>query len=180
MPCNELDKACQKVGRFLHDFAEVEHEINEGIVSILDLKSDAANVVHSIDFFKKVNILRIIANDTAPEEEKPKLKDVFSAIASQNNSRLIMAHCPFESAPDEGVQFKRTTANDGKITVHDPLWTPKMFADASKKLNELRDVLRGIRPRLTLTIGERGSKLSQYLYTPASNFIGIVEDAKND
>ena len=34
---DDLSKACAKVGRFLHDFALVEQEINDGIVQMLDL-----------------------------------------------------------------------------------------------------------------------------------------------
>jgi hypothetical protein len=147
-----------------------------GIVSILGLKGDAANVVHAIDFFKKVNILRIVATETAPPEHKSKLKSLFSDIATQNNNRLVMAHCRFELAASDAVQFKRTTATDGKVTVVDPLWTPQMFADASAKLAELRDALRQVRPTLTLNISEQGSRIvTHYLYTPASDFVATVE-----
>ncbi|ULK98491.1 hypothetical protein [Bradyrhizobium sp. I71] len=59
----DLDVACAKVGRYLYEFALLEREINASIVQILDLKSDAADVVsHSLDFFKKVNLLKIVAN----------------------------------------------------------------------------------------------------------------------
>jgi hypothetical protein len=48
MDCDDLSKACEKVGRFLHDFALVEQEINERIADILNLKGDAADVVVNI------------------------------------------------------------------------------------------------------------------------------------
>src|SRR5215468_5844160 len=108
---DDLSKACAQVGRFLHEFALVEQEINNGIVQILDLKGDAADVIaHDIDFFRKVNLLKIIALETAPKTEKKSISKLFSAVAKQNNDRLLMAHSRFEPAAAEGVQFRRTVA----------------------------------------------------------------------
>ncbi|MFX6218492.1 hypothetical protein ABTF55_22085, partial [Acinetobacter baumannii] len=77
-----------KVGRYLYEFALLEREINASIVQILDLKSDAADVVsHSLDFFKKVNLLKIVANETAPKEDVNALQSLFNDIAKLNEGR---------------------------------------------------------------------------------------------
>ncbi len=66
---DDLSKACAKVGRFLYEFALVEREIDEGIVKILDLKGGAADVLAgSVDFFRKANLLRTVALETAPDD----------------------------------------------------------------------------------------------------------------
>jgi len=111
MACDELSLACQKVGRFLHDFAILEKEINERIVDILRLKDEAADVVtHSLDFTKKSNILRTIAVATAPKDAKKSVDKLFNRIADHNEERILMAHSGFEPAANEAVQFKRTVA----------------------------------------------------------------------
>ena len=47
---DEVSLACQKVGRFLYDFARLEQEINERIVDILQPQGSAADVIsHSLD-----------------------------------------------------------------------------------------------------------------------------------
>ena len=79
---DDLLKACAKVGRFLHDFALVEQEFNDGIVQILDLKGAAADVIaNSLDFLRKHNLLRTVALETSaipsffirPRKSEPRL-----------------------------------------------------------------------------------------------------------
>lgn len=153
---SDLDMACQKVGRFMHDFAEVETEINGAIVDILSLKGNAASLVHSIDFMKKLNMLRTITLDLASEGEHSDLEKLFSLIAQENDSRQIVAHSAFQAATAGAVQFKRTTAKNGKITEHDPLWTQQQFEQASERLNACRKKLRHLRPTLIIGLGESG------------------------
>ncbi len=134
---DDLSKACAKVGRFLHDFALVEQEINGGIVQILDLKGTAADVIaNSLDFIRKVNLFRTVALETAPEPEKEGVGKLFSAIAAQNDDRILMAHSTFELAADDGVQFRRTVAKDGKIKKEDPLWTKQKFEQSYNRLHD--------------------------------------------
>ena len=171
---DDLSKASAKVGHFLHEFALVEQEINQGIVKILDLKGDAADVVaHGIDFFRKANLLRTVALETAPEAERGCIGKLFSAIAEQNNDRILMAHGVFEPAAEEGVQFRYTVAKDGKVKKHDPLWTKQNFENSYKRLRDIREKLMELCPRLTLTISEEGRTqiFSHYLYTPASTWV---------
>jgi hypothetical protein len=174
VPEDDLSKACAKVGRFLHEFALVEQEINNGIVQILNLKGDAADVVaNSIDFFRKANLLRTVALETAPEEERGGIGKLFSAIAEQNNDRILMAHGMFEPAADEGVQFRYTAAKDGKVKKSDPLWTKQNFEDSYKRLHDIREKLTELSPTLTLSINEDGRTriFYHYLYTPASPWV---------
>lgn len=163
----ELDAACAKVGRFLHEFALMEREINTSIVQILDLKSDAADVIsHSLDFFKKVNILKIVVTQTAPKEDAADLQLLFSNIGKLNDGRILMAHGAFEPAPSDGVQFRVTSARGGAVKVRDPLWTEKMFEDAYTLLQQTREKLKKVRPSLTITISAEGKSelLSAYTY----------------
>lgn len=173
MASDELSKACEKVGRFLHDFALVEREINERIVDILNLKGDAADVVaNSVDFFRKANILRTVAFETAPPEEKDAIGKLFSAIAKENENRVLLAHSAFEPAVDGGVQFRRTIAKDGKVKVHDPLWTKQQFEQASVRLKDIQTKLTKLKPQLTFKVTKGHSELfAHYLYTPVSTWV---------
>jgi hypothetical protein len=173
---DELAKACQKVGRFLHDFALVEREINRRIADILDLKGRTADVVLDgleIPFFKKVDLLAVIALETAPDlKEQRKIRKLISSIAEQNINRIVMAHSAFEPTQGEAVQFRRTVAKKGKLTVQDPLWTKQQFEQASATLMRLQDKLRELKPRLTIKISsERSEMLTHYLYTAAQTWV---------
>jgi hypothetical protein len=151
---DDLSKACAKVGRFLHDFALIEQEINVGIVKILGLKGDAADVIaNTLDFIRKANLLRTVAVKTAPQPKKGDVETLFSAIFRQNDDRILMAHSTFEPAADDGVQFRRTVAKDGKIKKVDPLWTKEKFEQSYKQLQDIRGRLTKLRPRLTLVTG---------------------------
>jgi hypothetical protein len=173
---DDLSKACAKVGRFLHEFALVEQEINNSIVQILDLKGDAADVVaNSIDFFRKANLLQTVALETAPEPEKNSIGKLFSAVAKRNDDRNVMAHSVFEPAADEGVQFRRTVAKDGRVKKSDPLWTKQDFENSYKSLHDIREKLTKLSPMLTLSINEdrRTRIFHHYLYTPASSWVPV-------
>ena len=142
--------ACQKVGLFFHKFALLEQEINERIVDMLELKGDAADVVaHSLDFFKKLNILWIVAIELTPSEKKERVEEIFKAIAKQNDNRQIMAHCRFEPV-NGSVQFRRTVARDGKVKVQDKdhLWSSEKFEKAFLELDDLRTKLGELKPQL--------------------------------
>ncbi len=163
----DLTRACSQVGRFLYEFAIVEHEINESIVQILGLKGDAADVVaHSVDFFRKVNMLRTVAVELARGADKKMVGKVFNRIAELNLDRISMAHSPFEPAADEAVQFRRTVAKDGNVKKQDPLWSKQKFEDAYKQMGEVTANLKKLRPSLTISISEDGKTLlvSQYMY----------------
>ena len=98
MCSDALSMACEKVGRFLHDFALLEREINNGIIAILELEGGAAEVLsQKLDFAKKVTLLKTIAMETAPPEEKQDIDTTFKAVWKQNENRLLMAHCSFRA-----------------------------------------------------------------------------------
>jgi hypothetical protein len=164
---DDLWKACAKVGRFLHDFALVEQEINDGIVQLLDLEGAAADVIaDNLEFFRKANLLLTVALETAPQPEKEDVEKLFRAIAKQNNYRNLMAHSTFELAADDGVQFRRTVAKDLKIKKQDPLWTKQEFEQSYTRLQDIRDKLTKLRPRLTLSDESKTQLFSNYLNTP--------------
>lgn len=164
----------------MHDFATLETEINERITDILQLKGNAADVIaHDLPFFKKLNLLNIVAHETAPENEKKNIDDIFKAIAAHNNNRILMAHSAFEPAENDLVQFRRTTASNAKIKVLDPLWSKKQFEDAFVKLNETYQKLRALRPSLTYKVIEgRPELIRHYLYAqPHARITSTIFDA---
>jgi hypothetical protein len=178
---DDLSKACAQVGRFFHEFGLVEQEINNGIVQILDLKGDAADVIaHDIDFFRKVNLLKIIALETAPETEKESIGKLFSAVAEENNDRILMAHSRFEPAAAEGVQFRRTVAK-GIVKKLDPLWTKQDFEDSYKRLRHIREKLTALTPTLTFSINKEGrtEMFHNYIYSGVPLPLLHAEQSKN-
>jgi hypothetical protein len=161
---DDLSKACAKVGRFLHEFALVEQEINNGIVQILNLKGGAADViVRSLSFSRKADLL-FVALEIAPEEEKEGISELFVAIDKENKARNLMAHNVFEPAADEGVQFRRTVAKGGRVKKSDPPWTKQNFEDSYKRLHDIREKLTELSPSLTLSINEEGRTRIFYHY----------------
>jgi hypothetical protein len=89
-----------------------------------------------------------------------------------NDNRVLMAHSRFEPAENEGVQFRRTTASQGKVAVLDPIWTKVQFEDAAAKLSRIREALNGLKPRLTYKVAEGRSEIFlNYLYAPAANWV---------
>ena len=81
-----------------------------------------------------------------------------------------MAHSPFELADDDGVQFRRTVAKDGKIAKQDPLWTKQKFEGAYKRLQDILDKLRKLRPSLKLSDAQLQSlfHMTQVTDTPVT------------
>ena len=163
MACDELSKACEKVGRFFRDFALVEHEIDKGIAAILKLNSFAADVLaDSMPFHKKANLFGTIALDMTPAAEKKGITALFNDIIKRNTDRNMMAHSRFEPAQsrpakEEAVQFWRTTARDRKVKVYDPVWDKEKFEQESKKLREIKDKLAEITPTIILKVSEDGT-----------------------
>ena len=174
---DELSLACQKVGLFFHKFALLEQEINERIVDMLELKGDAADVVtHSLDFFKKLNTLWIVAIGRTPSEKKKRVERIFKAIAKRNDNRQIMAHCRFEPV-NGSVQFRRTVAKDGKVRVQDKdhLWSSEKFEKAFLELDDLRTKLGELKPQLTFVPGTAYLFLSPQNSDPRSHIFGTLD-----
>jgi hypothetical protein len=174
---NDLLLACQRVGLFLYKFALLEHEIDERIFALLNLKDVAADVVVGLDFFKKSNLLRTVAARLAPSKDRVRVDGIFSSIAEQNNNRIMIAHCRFE--PENGsVRFRRTNAKDGKVAVIDPLWSPERFEEEFKKLDDLRSKLSALKPLLIFDIGDDGTveSIRRYMWTSGSELATSVLD----
>jgi hypothetical protein len=170
---DNLSRACAKVGRFLHEFALVEQEINNSIANILDLKGGAVDVVaHSVDFARKANLLRTVALETV---HKGYVEKLFRAIFKHNDDRVLMAHSVFEPTANEGVQFKRTVARDGKITKQDPLWTKQKFDDSYKGLRDAQEKLMELGQTLRFSAYDRNRIFNRYLYTPASSYVPLAK-----
>ena len=124
-------------------------------------------IANILDFFRKANLLLTVALETAPQPEKGDVEKLFSAIAEQNDDRILMAHSTFELAADDDVQFRRTVAKGGKIKKQDPLWTKQKFEQSYTRLQDIRDKLTKLRPRLTLSDKSKTQLFSNYLNTPA-------------
>jgi hypothetical protein len=124
-----LDRACALVGRFLYHFGRVEQKVDQAIIKLLDLDEKVAPAVTgSIDFFRKVNLVRASAHMQASTEESEKFadntcKDVFKI----NDERQVIAHSSFAPTPEGAVQFSRTVTKEGRVRVVDPVWTEATF-----------------------------------------------------
>jgi hypothetical protein len=130
-------------------FAILEQEINERIFDLLKLEGAAADVVaHSVDFFKKWSLLRFVAIEKTPPRGRERVRNIFSGIEEQNRNRILMAHCRFEPAANDSVQFRRTVVK-AEIKIDDPLWSPQKFEIEFKKLDDLRAKLIGLKPLKT-------------------------------
>jgi hypothetical protein len=53
-----LDQACRLVGRFFYYFARVEQKIDQAVIKLSDLDEKVAPVVASLDFGRKVELVR--------------------------------------------------------------------------------------------------------------------------
>jgi len=67
----------------------LEREINASIVQILDLKSDAADVVSpQLGLLQKSQLAEDRRNETAPKEDVDELQDLFNDIAKAHEGRI--------------------------------------------------------------------------------------------
>jgi hypothetical protein len=148
-----MERACSLVGRFLYHFARIEQKIDQAIIKLLDLDDRAAPVVTgSIDFFKKVNLVRTSANQQAGNDtDKEFAKETCNRVSTVNNARQIVAHSAFEPAPGGGVQFKRTVSKDGRVQILDPHWDEAKFGREYAAMHELESRLDGLIQRIRPT-----------------------------
>jgi hypothetical protein len=142
-PEDKLARACRLVGLFQYHFARIEQKIDQGVIKLLDLDDKAGPIVTgSVDFAKKLNLLWAVAhgqatNDKGREFVDRTCKDVFAV----NIDRQRVIHSSFEPAPTGGVQFKRTVASHGRVSVDDRVWGDKEFDDQYTKMTRLADDL---------------------------------------
>jgi len=140
-PEDKLAHACRLVGLFQYHFARIEQKIDQGVIKLLDLDNKAGPIVTgSVDFAKKLNLLWAVAHEQATNDKGRKFvdrtcKDVFAV----NIDRQRVIHSSFEPAPTGGVQFKRTVASHGRVSVDDQVWGDKKFNDQYTKMNKLAD-----------------------------------------
>ena len=140
---NRLQQACLLVGRFQYHFARIEQKIDQGVIKVLDLDDKAGPIVTaSVDFAKKLNLLWAVAYKQATDDKGREFvdrtcKDVFAV----NTDRQRVIHSSFEPAPTGGVEFKRTVASHGRVSVDDRVWGDKEFDDQYTKMNTLADDL---------------------------------------
>src|SRR5690242_18585732 len=134
-PNERSDHACMLVGRFLYHFARVEQKIDQGVIKLFELDSKIAPaVIGSIDFAKKVNLVRTaVLLQTNEESPKKTVSGTFSRVFSINMDRLVVAHSSFEATEEGGVQFKRVSAKDGRVETIAPLWSSNDFAQRYSK-----------------------------------------------
>jgi hypothetical protein len=131
--------------------------MNERIIDLLQLKGVAAVVLldsNFLSFRKKLDVLKVVAIEKAPIAEKTNVERIFSGIAEQNANRNLMAHCRFEAAASESVQFRRPVKVKSQI---DPLWPKEKFEDQIEQLDELRQSLKGLKPQLIISISDDGT-----------------------
>jgi hypothetical protein len=54
-----------------------------------------------------------------------------------NTDRQVVVHSSFEPAPAGGVQFRRTTAKDGRIRIDDQVWNDEKFSKRCSEMTRL-------------------------------------------
>jgi hypothetical protein len=134
-----LQQACRLVGQFQYHFARIEQKIDQGVIKLLDLDDKAGPIVTgSLDFAKKLNLVRTVASQQARNQKDRKFgEDTCKGVFDINDVRQLVIHSSFEPAPTGGVQFKRTVAKDGRVRVYDQVWGDKEFDDQYTKMKKL-------------------------------------------
>ena len=129
-PEKEQEKrAFQLVGQFLHWFALLESELDQGIAKLFGIADGSLDIIASnVDFSRKVKIVRsaeVYKAELPDAERKKLLKDTFGSVLKLNDRRKIVAHCRFE-ASSGGVVFRRAVA-DSRLQVEDVEWNQEEF-----------------------------------------------------
>jgi ribosomal protein S10 len=111
-----LERACALVGRFLHHFARVEQKIDQAIIKLLELDERVGSIVTgSVDFAKKVNVVKTYAYEQASDaSQKTFSEGVCNRVFKINIDRTIVAHSLIEPTLNGGVQFIKTVVKDGR------------------------------------------------------------------
>jgi hypothetical protein len=134
-----LSRACAKVGCFLFHFAKLENQIDAGLARLFELDAIAAKIIRgSVDFFKRLNMLETwTLIEIADLKERERVAKIFSGVKKQNDNRQVIAHSAFAPTNDEGVEFSRVVARDGKITEPLETWSDKKFVEENEKIQKL-------------------------------------------
>jgi hypothetical protein len=100
-----------------------------------------SSVTGSVDFHKKINLVRTSASQQLGEErDKQFAEDTCKGVLEINTKRQDVIHASFEPAGG-GVQFRRTVARDGRVRVLDPVWNDTDFEEQRKKMEALEAAL---------------------------------------
>jgi hypothetical protein len=134
-----LEKACSLVGRFQYHFGRLEQKIDQAIIKLLDLDERTGPIVTgSVDFAKKLNLVRTSAYEQATTaEDKTFADDTCKSVFGINTTRQTVIHSSFEPTTDGSVQFRRTVAKEGRVRIHDQVWDNKEFAKHTTKMSTL-------------------------------------------
>jgi len=153
-PDDPLIRACELVGRFNYHFGHLEETLNASIAKLFKLDGVSADILTAnIDFSRKVSIVHsaVTAQNASPGEGwlTKEIKESFNEVMAINDSRLIVAHSPFEPRRDGGVAFYRIVAR-GQLKRHEIVWTVEQFEQLYERMQrlerELGNVLRHIEP----------------------------------
>jgi hypothetical protein len=134
-----LQQACSLVGLFQYHFARVEQKIDQAVIKLLDLDEKAASIVTgSVDFAKKLNLVRTSAYLQAGNDKDKKLADDTCVdVFNINMDRQVVIHSSFEPAPAGGVQFRRTVAKNGRVRIDDQVWDDEKFSQRCSEMRRL-------------------------------------------
>jgi hypothetical protein len=143
-PEDKLTEACCLVGLFQYNFGRIEQKIDQAVIKLFDLDDKVGPVVTgSVDFAKKLNLVRTAASQQARNNKDRKFgEDTCKGVFEINDVRQIVIHSSFEPASTGGVQFNRTVAKDGSVRVYDRVWGEKEFNDQYAKMQRLADDLK--------------------------------------
>jgi hypothetical protein len=175
---DSLARACTLVGRFQYHFARVEQKVDQAVIKLLDLDQKAASIITgSVDFAKKLNLVRTYALQADNTEDRNFADRTCNEVFKVNTDRQLVIHSSFEAASGGGVQFKRTVARDGSVHVYDRTWDDAQFSKRYEKmrtlevdLDKLINLLKPGEPAIKWFIPGLIPELPAYLH-PASLWV---------
>jgi hypothetical protein len=148
IPC-ALSSACERVGRWLYHFSQIERCLGEGIQRLFHLQGVPAEIVTSgLDISRKINTVYTIAN-VYKGEPTAENKKLFNSIRAINDDGQILAHSAFEPATAEAVRFRRSTAKgEFRTNLSEWTWTAAPFNSGYEKMSRINDDLQALINRL--------------------------------
>jgi hypothetical protein len=133
-----LDQACCLVGRFFYHFALVEQKIDQAVIKLSDLDEKVAPVVASLDFGRKVELVRGSARAQLTEaKDRQFATDTCNKVHELNMDRRMIAHSYFEPATGGSVQFGKIITKDGKVLNIAEPWSATKFSERFRDMEAL-------------------------------------------
>jgi hypothetical protein len=170
---DSLDRACAQVGRFLYHFANLENQVDAGLVKLFELSSNTADMIKgSVDFLKRFNLVRTatLYQIRDQNDERKRVDKILKKVIAHNNDRQVAAHSRFEPAGD-GVKFTRVVARDGTVTIPDETWSKHDFETKYGAMQELvqqlEQVVAQVKPAKNYVLSGDTGRYHSMFFSPS-------------